>query len=99
MRQASAIRRLTKKPNIIAERLRLARRLHTPPMTMEATSARVLELSGYSITKTMLIRIENHQRSVYDFEVLALAEALDVDVRFLLGLIDEPRARPDSEPS
>lgn len=92
MRQASAIRRLKKQSNIIAERLRLARRLHHPPMTLEATSARVHELSGFSITKTMLIRIENHQRSVYDYEVRALAEALNVDVRFLLGVIDEPQA-------
>ncbi|MBX8463668.1 transcriptional regulator [Deinococcus sp. RIT780] len=39
----------------------------------------------------MLIRIENHQRAVYDYEVRALAEALDVDTRFLLGIIDEPQ--------
>lgn len=91
MRQPSALRRATKKPNIIAERLRLARRLHNPPMTLEATASRVLELSGYRITKTMLIRIENHQRAVYDYEVRALAEALDVDTRFLLGIIDEPQ--------
>lgn len=91
MRQPSELRRATKKPNIIAERLRLARRLHTPPMTLEATAARVFELSGYRITKTMLIRIENHQRAVYDYEVKALAEALNVDTRFLLGVIDDPQ--------
>lgn len=91
MRQPSELRRVTKKPNIIAERLRLARRLHTPPMTLEATATRVFELSGYRITKTMLIRIENHQRAVYDYEVKALAEALNVDVRFLLGVVDDPQ--------
>ncbi|GGO38019.1 helix-turn-helix domain-containing protein [Deinococcus humi] len=90
MRQASALRRLTQQSNIIAERLRLARRLHDPPLTLEATSQRIKAVSGYSITKHMLIKIENNQRSVYDYEVRAFAEALGVDVRFLLGITDQP---------
>ncbi|MFD2609188.1 helix-turn-helix domain-containing protein [Deinococcus taklimakanensis] len=90
MRKPSAIRRLTKRSNIIADRLRLARRLHEPPLTLQATSELVTAKTGYTITKTMLIRIEGNQRSVYDYEVLALAEALNVDVRFLLGQTEDP---------
>ncbi len=90
MRQASALRRLTQRSNIIAERLRLARRLHDPTLTLEATSQRIRAISEYSITKHMLIKIENNQRSVYDYEVKVFAEALGVDVRFLLGLSDDP---------
>lgn len=89
-RQPSAIRQSHNKSNVIAERLREARRLHTPVMTHQLTSDRASALSGYAMTRDMLVRIEQQQRSVYDFEVVALSMALGVDVRFLLGMTDEP---------
>lgn len=75
---------------MIAERLRTARLQHLPPLSMEATAQRATALSKYHITRDMLGKIESNQRSVYDYEVCALALALEVDVRFLLGLIEEP---------
>lgn len=90
MRQPSAIRRSTNRSNVIAERLRLARRLHDPPLTLQAVSDLIAATTDYTITKTMLIRIEGNQRSVYDYEVRALADVLKVDVRFLLGVTDDP---------
>jgi len=38
----------------------------------------------------MLNKIETQRRSVYDFEVYALALAVSVDVRYLLGLTGDP---------
>jgi len=59
-------------------------------MTHEHTCQRATKLSGYVLTRDALVRIENQQRSAYDYEVLALSLALGVDVRFLLGLTDDP---------
>lgn len=100
--------------NLIGSRLKAARELHSPPMTIRATAERVEALGSYTITNIMLHKIEGQRRSVYDFEVKLLAQALGVDVRYLLGLTDEPglqapenppltendwgRARPDARP-
>ncbi|WP_052351975.1 hypothetical protein [Deinococcus pimensis] len=89
-RRPSAIRQTDKRSNIVAARVRLARHLHVPPLTIAKTSQRATELSGYKITRDALVRIENQQRSVYDYEVAALARALGVDANYLLGLTDEP---------
>ena len=64
--------------------------MQTPPITMEETAKRATVLSGYHISRDMLVRIENGYRSVYDYEVYALTLALNVDVRFLMGLTEEP---------
>lgn len=91
MRRASAIRQMQEpRTNVIANRLRAARQLHNPQLSLEATARRTLALTGYRITKDMLVKIENDRRSVYDYEVRALALALGVDARFLLGLTDDP---------
>lgn len=91
MRKASAIRRNAgERSNIIAERLKLARSSHTPPLTMDDTARRATTLSGYHISRDMIVRIEKNHRSAYDYEVYALALALDVDVRYLMGLSHDP---------
>lgn len=91
VRKASAIRRLdAQRPNLVGERVRLARQLHRPKLTLVEAARRASEGSGYHITRDTLIRIENLQRCAYDYEVVALAQALLVDVRFLLGLQDDP---------
>ena len=90
MRKASGIRRKEgDSSNIVAVRLKAARSLHLPPLTMEETAQRATVLSGYHISRDMVVRIENGHRSVYDYEVYALSLALDVDVRFLMGIIDD----------
>ena len=91
MRRASAIRRgQPSRHNLIGDRLKTARLLRTPPLSIVETSRRATQASGFQITRLMLAKIEKQQRSVYDFEVLAFAEALGVDVRYLLGVIDDP---------
>ncbi|UQN10233.1 helix-turn-helix domain-containing protein [Deinococcus sp. QL22] len=98
MRRASAIRRREETmANLIGPRLRRARQFHTPPLTMEATAQRATA-SGYAITENMLNKIETQRRSVYDFEVYALALAVGVDARYLLGLTDDPGFPQAPEP-
>lgn len=58
-------------------------------LTLIQMSERIEQQSGYELHQSTLTRIEQGSRSVYDFEVIALGRALDVDVRVLLGLIDD----------
>jgi len=91
MRRASAIRRgQPTRPNLVAARLKAARYLQTPPLSIAETSRRATQALGLQITRIMVAKIEANLRSVYDFEVVALAIALDVDTRYLLGIIDDP---------
>ncbi|WP_255639978.1 helix-turn-helix domain-containing protein [Deinococcus taeanensis] len=66
-------------------------------LTLADLHERIRQESGFEISQPTLTRIEKEKRSVYDFEVVALARALRADARWLLGMIDE---LPDSsEPS
>ena len=68
--------------NIIGNRVRKAR------LAMDVTQD---ELSGrlasrqVCLDRVAITKIENGQRCVFDFEVAVIAEALKVDVRWLLG--------------
>lgn len=89
MRQASALRRQTgaAASNVIGARVREARQRRG--LTLTALDERVQTLWGFSMGQSTLTRIERGTRSVYDFEVLALSKALEVDARWLLGLLGE----------
>lgn len=63
---------------------------------MQQLSERIEARSGFEVHQTTLTRIEQGVRSVYDFEVIALALALEVDARVLLGLIEEEVSATDS---
>lgn len=69
----------------MAGRVRLARLAFEPPLTQDQLSgrlaARLLSLDRVAITK-----IEAGNRCVFDFELPILAEVLQVDVRWLLGI-------------
>lgn len=91
MRQASALRRQTGMAgmavgNVIGGRVRQARL--DLGLTLQALDDRVSTLSGFELGQPTLTRIERGTRSVYDFEVAALSKALQVDARWLLGLLD-----------
>lgn len=53
-------------------------------------SSRVGELKGeeYPVSRSSITEIEGGTRFVKEFEVLILAQILEVDVRWLLGLDD-----------
>ena len=68
--------------NICGDRIREARqraRLSQPDL------CRALQLAGVTVERDVISRIENGSRFVADFEVVAVAEILDVSVDWLLG--------------
>ncbi|GAA5437628.1 helix-turn-helix transcriptional regulator (plasmid) [Deinococcus aquaticus] len=71
---------------MIGDRVREARSEQN--LTLQALDERIEAVSGFSLSQPTLTRIEQGTRSVYDFEVVALCLALNVDARWLLGLID-----------
>ena len=93
-KQPSALRRQTQGApsgpvsNVIGERVRQTRLQQK--ITLQALYERIQVDSGFEMGQPTLTRIELGIRSVYDFEVAALARALQVDARWLLGLIDDP---------
>lgn len=68
--------------NICADRVRLARAMHRPPLTQEDL-ARKMNLLGMDITPLIISRIEKNQRHVCDAELKMLAKALGVSMDWL----------------
>ena len=71
--------------NLIGTRVKEARQNAKPPVTQEELS-RSLGKFNVSIDRAGIAKIETGIRGVLDFELVALAEALDVKVTWLLGL-------------
>ena len=70
--------------NICAERIRMARALHKPPLTQEELAIQV-QLSGIELTPLMISRIEKNTRHVIDAELLAISKVLGVSMEWLCG--------------
>ncbi len=87
---SSSLRRNQGRRNIISERMSVARRQTSPQVTFAQLSKLAEERTGYTITVNALIKVELGIRPVYDYEVAAIAAALQVRTEFLLGLIDDP---------
>jgi hypothetical protein len=75
--------------NIVSERITLARRNHNPAWTMEALSQALEERSKLILSVGTIGKIEAGIRGVFDYEVVAFAQTLDVSALWLLGLTDE----------
>ncbi len=75
------------KCNTCGERVRLAR--EKCGLSQEALAAKI-QLKGHSLTQKAISRIETGVRVVPDYEIPLLAEALEVDPLWLLGLSDIP---------
>lgn len=71
--------------NIAGKRVAAARRRFSPPLTQDALSGKLARL-GIQLDRAAIAKIENNLRHVLDYEVKALAEALDVEVEWLLGV-------------
>jgi hypothetical protein len=84
--RARALKKKDGRANVIAERLKLARKQHSPPITMERLAVMIQEREQVEITLSMLTKIEAGIRGVYDYEVAAFARVLEVDANWLLGL-------------
>ena len=70
------------KCNVSGERVRLER--EKVGISQEKLAAK-LQLLGLDITQKAVSRIETGDRVVADYELLALAKALDVSVEYLLN--------------
>ncbi len=85
------MKKLPARKNIISRRLAEARQGCRPILTQDALSGRLARL-GVLLDRAAVAKIENDLRHVRDYELKALAEALGVEVGWLLG--DERRRVP-----
>ena len=89
MKRTHGLQRLHGDRNVIAKRLKIARLIQDPPLTQEALALAVERILGIEMHTSQIGKMEANLRSVYDFEVIALAQALGVSGNWLLGLSDE----------
>ena len=71
--------------NLVGARIKEARSQAVPPLTQTALSKKLIKL-GVSVDRSGIAKIETGIRGVLDFELVALAKALEVDVNWLLGI-------------
>ena len=77
------IRKVGRK-NIIGKRVAEARLGRSPALTQDALSGKLAKL-GIQLDRAAIAKIENNYRQVLDYELKALAKALEVRVTWLLG--------------
>jgi hypothetical protein len=77
--------------NIVGKRVKQARLSHRPALTQDQLSGK-LAAEGVQLDRVAIAKIETGIRCVFDYEVSALAKLLRVDVRWLLGIQNNPRA-------
>ena len=70
--------------NIVGERVKEARKLHSPALTQDQLSGK-LAAEGVQLDRVAIAKIETGIRCVFDFEVFGLAAALGVEAAWLLG--------------
>ena len=73
--------------NLVGPRVREARKAYPGGLTQDQLSGRLAALT-VTIDRPGIAKIELGIRQVYDTELAALAQALKVDVRWLLGMQD-----------
>lgn len=73
-----------RRKNIVGRRVAEARRRHQPPVTQDSLSGKLARI-GIQLDRAAIAKIENNHRSVLDYELKGLAEALGVEVGWLLG--------------
>lgn len=78
--------------NVVGDRVRQARLQRN--LSLQQLQQLILEQSGMNLSQPTLTRIERRERSLFDFELIALIKALEIDARWLLGLIDEEPDKP-----
>lgn len=75
------------KKNIIGEKVRFQRENHIPPLTQIQLSAK-LEHLGVKMDRLAISRLEKGNRFAADYEIAAIAKALDVEIKDILSLDD-----------
>ena len=69
--------------NLVGARVKEARNRAQPPLTQDQLSKKLAKL-GVSIDRAGIAKIETGIRGVLDYELVALAKALNVEVDLLL---------------
>ena len=67
--------------------MRSARLAFEPPLTQDQLAGK-LAVKGIFLDRVAITKIEAGQRCVFDFELPVIAEVLNVDVKWLLGVKD-----------
>jgi len=70
--------------NSVGKKVAEARGRLRPPLTQDGLSGRLARL-GVLLDRAAIAKIENNHRRVLDYELKALAQALGVQVTWLLG--------------
>lgn len=70
--------------NLIGERVKITRLKNIPKITQNDLLAR-LAVRGIELEKTAISKIEAKTRPVTDIELVAIADALKVDILWLIG--------------
>ena len=70
--------------NLVGIRVGEARSRSNPPLTQDALSGKLAAL-GVQLDRAAIAKIENGHRRIYDFEINALAKALNVRIDWLFG--------------
>ena len=71
--------------NMIGQKIRIARAMRNPKMEQQELLAK-LQVQGLDISQSILSKIENGKRPVYDIELKAFAKVLGVSINWLLGI-------------
>jgi len=64
--------------------MRIYRALQNPPMSQMDLLAKI-NLGGLEIAQSTLSKIEQGDRTVADYELLAISKAMNIDILWLLG--------------
>ncbi len=70
--------------NIVGGRVAEGRQGYKPALTQDALSGKLARL-GVQLDRAAIAKIENDHRHVLDYELKAIAQALGVEVNWLLG--------------
>lgn len=71
--------------NIVGAKIKEARKLRG---VRQQDLVAMMNIKGFEITQSKLSQIELQYYKVYDYEVVAIAKALNVSVLWLLGIDD-----------
>lgn len=78
------MRKRASRKNLIGIRVAEARSRRNPLLTQDALSGKLAGL-GVQLDRAAIAKIENGHRRIYDFEISALAKALNVRIDWLFG--------------
>lgn len=68
--------------NVIGPNIKKIR--NTKKITQEELTAK-LQINGINIDRTMISKIENQTREIYDYEIISIAKALNIPIEHLFN--------------